>query len=53
MKEFMGIINALAALIALFSLIGFLLIGKFGTAWLMLLVLLYLIGNVFAIGEEY
>ena len=53
MKEFMGIINALAAVIALFVLIGFILIGKFGTAWLVLLILLYLVGNVFAIGEEY
>ena len=52
MKEFMAVVNALAALVALFCLVAFLIIGKFGTAWLVLLILLFLVGNVFAIAEE-
>ena len=52
MKTFMGIINFLAAVVSLTCVCAFLIECQFGTAWLMVLPLVYSIFNFIAIESD-
>ena len=52
MKNFMLVINALGVLGSVAGVVGHLLIGKFGIAWLIFAVGLYFCGNFSAIAED-
>ena len=52
MKPFMLVVNVVVFLISLIGIVGHLVMGQFGTAWLCVIPLVYSWWNCLAIEEE-